>query len=499
MKRILLTLAVCLAAAAVNAQPYDLPYLQGKFEPTQASLRTYVVPEWYRDAKFGVWSHWGPQAVPRQGDWYARRSYQEGTRAYKYHQATYGHQSEFGYKDIIPMWKAERWNPEELMQLYKEMGAQYFVSMGTHHDNFFLWNTKLNPWNSVDMGPHKDVVGLWRAAANKAGLYFGVSEHLVASYTWYQFAKGADKGGPYAGVPYDTCDPKWENLYHAKADADDDVWMTHRVSWQLEWYERIKELLDMYRPDFLYSDSAFPFKEIGRTLVAHFYNGLTGPDGVTQAVYTCKHDAEGMCVLDVERGAVAGIHPQPWQTDTSIGDWYYKTGQTYMTAKEVVQMLVDVVSKNGNLLLNIVQTPEGDLEPDVLEILKGITAWMKVNSGAIYCSRPWKIYGEGPSFENQEKGKFGGVKDVRAYVEGDVRFTTRDGKLYAFYMEPPTGDILLKSLGRKAATFERVAEVKMVGSEEKLKWSQHDGGLEIKKPASLPDYATTVYEITLKK
>ena len=503
-----ITMAALLLSPLTNmAQTDNLPYQKGKFVPSEESLMQYQCPEWFRDAKFGIWSHWGPQAVPRQGDKYARRLYMESDKqgldaagrsnAYLYHIEHYGHPSKVGYKDIIPLWKADRWNPEALMKLYKKVGAKYFVSMAIHHDNFSLWNTKLNRWNSVEMGPKKDVVGLWQAAAKKEGLYFGVSEHLGRSYTWYQIAHSADKKGPFAGIPYDANDPQYVDLYHEKGDPSDDKWLTVNPKWQRDWFNRIKELQDIYRPDLLYSDSEFPFGVFGRTMLANLYNLGVDKKGVTQTVYTCKHDALGMCVLDVERGAVSDIHPVPWQTDTSIGDWYYNTGQKYMTGKEVIQMLVDVVSKNGNLLLNIVQTPEGDLEPDVLQILDVIAEWIADNGEAIYGSRPWVVYGEGPSTIDLIKGSYGGVKDVRPYTQGDLRFTTRNGKLYVFCMEQPEVDIKVTSLA--GTTYGTVTSVKMLGSKQKLQWSQGAEGLTIKKPVSLPDYATTVYEITFKK
>jgi len=197
---IIMSLSALILSVSVSAQQGKLPIADGPFRPTDESLKQNQYPEWFRDAKFGIWSHWGPQAVPRQGDWYARRMYQEKDPAYKYHVEHYGHPSEFGYKDIIPLWKAEKWDPEKLMALYKKAGAKYFVSMGTHHDNFFLWNSNIHRWNAVRMGPHKDVVGTWQMAAKAQGLKFGVSEHLGASYTWFQDAHKSDSQGPKAGV-----------------------------------------------------------------------------------------------------------------------------------------------------------------------------------------------------------------------------------------------------------------------------------------------------------
>ena len=490
--------------------------LPGKFKTTDESFKQYQYPAWFRDAKFGIWAHWGPQAVPRQGDWYAKNMYMNQSwdwsknafsdkpdHDYTYHVANYGHPSKFGYKDIIPLWKAERWDPEKLMALYKKVGAKYFVSMGTHHDNFFLWNSKLHKWNSVNMGPKKDVVGLWQKAAKKEGLRFGVSEHLGASYTWFQSARGADKTGPMAGMPYDGNDEQYADLYHKKTADNDKAWLTNDPENQKDWLAKISELIDMYHPDLLYSDSELPFGEIGRTMLAHYYNqDMFKNKGKLNAVYTAKlRPSEGRWVQDVERGALDSISPFPWQTDTSIGDWYYRTGQKYMTGTEVIQMLVDIVSKNGNLLLNVVQTPEGDLEQDVLNILDEIAQWTPVNGEGIYGSRPWKVYGEGPGTEkNQEKGTFGGVKDVRPYEQGDIRFTSKGNAVYAFCMNKPTGDIRITSLGKNSKlNNQTIGSVKMLGSKEKLNWKQEGDALVVVKPVNLPEWQVVTLKVEFKK
>jgi len=483
----------------ISAQMGKLPIAEGPYKPTDESLKQYQYPEWFRDAKFGIWSHWGPQAVPRQGDWYAKRMYQENDAAYKYHLANYGHPSVFGYKDIIPLWKAERWDPDKLMELYKKAGAKYFFSMGTHHDNFFLWDSKLHNWNSVDMGPGKDVVLLWQQAAKKQGMKFGVSEHLGASYTWFQSAHLADKAGPKAGVPYDGTNPAYADLYHAKAEADDKGWLTNNLVFQVEWFQSIKELIDMYKPDMLYSDSQMPFGDVGRSLIAHYYNQNAGlNNGKTDVVYTCKQASQGMWAQDVERGVLDTVSDYPWQTDTSIGDWYYRTGQKYKTANEVIQMLVDIVSKNGNLLINVVQTPEGDLEPDMLSILEEIGVWTAANGEGIYGSRPWKTYGEKSAEARAVKpGRF---NENYKFNSRDIRFTTKDGYLYAYCLGRPSEDILVKSLGKNSKfSSEEIASVQMLGSNAKVKWSVKEDGLVIKKPSKLPAWQVTGFKIGFRK
>ena len=504
MKKLFIVTLVSLSfVLQAKAQQADYTIASGPFKPTDESLKQYKYPEWFRDAKLGFWSHWGPQAVPRQGDWYAKKMYIEGDADYKYHVAHYGHPSKFGYKDIIPLWKAERWDPEKLMALYKKAGAKYFVSMASHHDNFFLWNSKIHKWNSVNTGPKKDVVGLWQKAAKNQGLRFGVSEHLAASFNWFQTSRGADKQGPLAGVPYDGNDSQYEDLYHTKADPSDiKNWLTNNAAWHKDWFNAVKEVIDMYHPDLVYSDSKLPFENVGRSMLAHYYNQNLKNRANIDVVYNCKEPSFGKWAQDVERGVLDSISPFPWQTDTSIGDWYYRTGQKYRTSDEVIQLLMDIVSKNGNLLINVVQTPEGDLEQDVLNIVEGITKWTTANGEGLYATRPWKIYGEGPSTmkENQKKGRFGGISDNGAYQATDIRFTTKANSLYAFCMASPQSNTRILSLGKKLGNANKgIATVSMLGSKEKLQWKQEDDALVITNPAKLPDWKVTGYKIVFNK
>ena len=303
--------------AAAQTPTFDIH--KGPFAGTRESLKAYHVPEWFRDAKFGIWAHWGPQSAPEQGDWYARRMYIEGEAQYKWHKEHFGPQSKVGFKDVIPTFKGEKFDPENLVGLYKKAGAKYFVSMGVHHDNFDMWNSRHTRWNAVNMGPKKDVVGLFRQAALKHGLKFGVSEHLWISYKWWGVSHDSDKSGQYAGVPYDGTDPKNFDLYHdlPKDYGKDFSWDDAKIpdSWKKHWFDRIKDLVDQHQPDLLYTDGALPFEEYGLNLVAHLYNMKP------QAVYTSKRkeDCEtGTCALDFERGLPDGIHPNPWQTDTCV-------------------------------------------------------------------------------------------------------------------------------------------------------------------------------------
>lgn len=482
-----------------------------KFEGNDESLKQYAYPEWFRDAKLGFWAHWGPQSViEKGGDWYPKSIYINNWYDrknkkflgrphpdYITHQQVYGHPSVFGYKDIAPLWKAENWDPFQLMKLYKEVGAKYFVTIGVHHDNYDLFDSGRR-WSSVAMGPKQDVVELWQKAAKKEGLRFGISEHLGASYTWFQTSHGADSVGPYAGVPYDGQNPEYHDLYHSKADPDDTSWLTKNPVWQKEWYDRMKFMLDKFQPDLFYSDSHLPFGDIGRDLIAHYYNrDLEKNNGKLEAVYNCKEPSHGRFVDDVERGVKKEISEFPWQTDTSLGAWFYRKNQRYKTADEVIQMLVDIVSKNGNLLINIVQKPDGTLDEETMKTLDGIGKWMKVNGEAIYKSRPWKIFGEKP--EEKTERELGQFDENFGFDHRDLRFTTRDGYLYVFCLGHPTDDIVVRALAAGSPHLDKkISSVSMLGSRDKIKWSQNNHDLTIVKPAQFAEGKVVTFKIKFK-
>jgi len=470
----------------------DLPIAQGPFKPAMESLKQYKYPKWFRDAKFGIWAHWGPQAVPMEGDWYARQMYEEGSSDYKDHLARYGHPSVKGYKDIIPLWRAEKWDPDRLMALYKAAGAKYFVSMGSHHDNFFLWKSKLHRWNAYEMGPHRDVVGDWQKAAKKYGLKFGVSEHLGASFTWFQPSHGSDKTGPEAGVPYDGADPKYWDLYHFPAEPGDTGWYSNNPKWQQEWFNEIHELDDNYHPDLLYSDGGVPFgNEVGLSMIAHFYNSnMALHGGSLEAVYNCKQLSDGRWVQDLERGIMAGIDPNPWQTDTSIGDWFYNKHWKYQPVSWVIHMLVDNVSKNGNLLLNVVLRPDGSLDPEVLQMLHDLAAWNAIHGEAIYGSRPWTVYGE-----STVKIKGGSFNEAYTYSAKDIRFTTKGPILYAIALGwPQDRQIVIRSLAKPGVGTNDIAAITLLGYKGKLTWKQTPTGLYV----TLPQKKVSDYAVALK-
>ena len=501
--------ALGLIAAAPLARlradaPAALEIAKGPFAGTRESLAAYRVPEWFRDAKFGIWAHWGPQSAAEDGDWYARGMYIEGSPQYKYHLEHYGHPSKFGFKDIIPTWKGDRFDPDRLVELYKKAGAKYFVSMGVHHDNFDLWNSKHTRWNSVNMGPKKDIVGLFRQAALKQGLKFGVSDHLWISYKWWAVSHASDKQGPLAGVPYDGADPLNADLYHDAASArfagPNVEWNDNGIpdSWKHHWFDRIKDLVDQYQPDLLYTDGLLPFEDYGLSQVANLYNlSAARHGGVAEAVYTSKRpeDCEtGTCLLDVERGVPDHILPNPWQTDTCVGNWHYQRGATYKTPKTVIDLLVDIVSRNGNLLLNFPLPNSGAPDAEELKIVAAITDWMAVNSEGIYGTRPWKIFGEGPGTQVEKKGAFN-ESARKALTAEDVRFTTKRNTLYAFLMGWPAGTALIKPLGSASPQAPgRIANVELLGYNGKLEWSQTEAGLRVTLPSEPPSQ----HAVTLK-
>jgi alpha-L-fucosidase len=481
----------------------ELPVAEGPFQPTADSLKTYQAPEWFRDAKFGIWAHWGPQAVPRSGDWYARWMYVPGHPHYAHHLEHYGHPSEFGYKDVIALWKAEKFDPDALMDLYRAAGAKYFVSMGVHHDNFDLWNSRHHRWNAVAMGPRRDIVGAWRDAARRRGLRFGVSEHLGASHNWFYPSHSYDQFWPKLGVDYDGADPRYADLYHPKHDepfkGSSATWYTSNRAFHRVWFDRIRDLIDSYQPDLLYSDGGMPFGVVGRSLVAHYFNSSVARNGRVEAVYNCKALGSGefypeACVQDVERGVMSGIDPRPWQTDTSNGDWYYADGHAYKTAPDVIRLLTDIVSKNGNLLLNVVLYPDGSLPPESRTLLSELRDWMAVNAEAIHGTRPWVVHGEGPT-----ETAAGAFKESADYTAQDIRFTTRNEALYAVTLGEPSGRVTIQSLGRAAGHERRaVKSVRLLGVARSLSFQHADAALIVELPANLPTRHASAFEISFR-
>ena len=490
----------------------------GQFQPNWNSLKQYQCPEWFRDAKFGIWAHWSAQCVPEQGDWYARQMYQEGSGDYNFHVANYGHPSKVGFKDINHLWHAENWNPEKLIGLYKAAGAKYFMALAQHHDNFDCWNSRHQPWNSVAIGPKKDIVGIWAKYARAAGMRFGVSCHGSRSWNWFEPAQSADTKGPLAGVPYDgkltKADGKglwWEGLdpqdlyaqNHAPMGDYYNYWTTADPArlpspvYREKFYNRIVDLIDNYQPDLLYfDDQVLPLYEVdpslGLRITAHHYNAVARRNGgQQQAVLNGKglNDEQQQCLIqDYERGQSDVIRPHPWQTDTCIGNWHYQRSiyenHGYKTPDQVVKMLVDIVSKNGNLMLNIPVRGDGTIDEDEEKFLEGMAAWMKVNGEAIFATRPWKLSGEGPV--KAGGGAFN--ENARPFTARDFRFTTKGNVLYATALGwPEDGQMTVRTLAANApGLVGKVRKVSLLGNAQKLTWTQTADGLVVTLPAHKP-------------
>ncbi|MHC4475278.1 MAG: alpha-L-fucosidase [Planctomycetota bacterium] len=469
----------------------------GKFEATWDSLQQYECPQWFRDAKLGIFICWNPYTVPARGDWYARHMYRQGHRQYEYHVEHYDHPSKFGYKDIIALWKGDNFDADKLVALFKRAGAKYIVPMAMHHDNFDLWDSKHQRWNSVNMGPKKDIIGLWRKAALKHGLRFGVTTHLARSYSWFQTSHGADTEGPYKGVPYDGRDPNYRELYHdTHGDTTKRYPLNPSEAWKQTWYDRIKDLVDQHRPDLLYFDGGVPFGEVGLKMVAYYYNqNIQWHNGSLEAVMNLKNwpdgshgeYRDGACVQDLERGLLSDIRQLPWQNDTSIGDWFWTDPPEYRSVDSIIDMLVDIVSKNGNLLMNVPPKSDGTLDDQAIDILNELGRWMDINGEAIYETRPWHRYGEGPT--TTKEGHF---SDLRARFTGqDIRFTTKRGTLYAIVLDwPDVAELTIKSLSTSQDEPAAIKSVSLLGHKVSLKWRQDDQGLKLQLPPQKPcDYA----------
>ena len=488
--------------------------MSNNFEATFESLREYRCPDWFRDVKFGIWSHWGPQSVPMAGDWYARNMYIQGTDQYNYHVRHYGHPSKFGYLDICKLWKAEKFDPEHLMELYYKAGARYFVAQATHHDNFFNYDSKVNPYNSVNIGPGKDICALWQSAARKYNMRFGLTEHLAASFNWWYTSKGADTYGPYKGVPYDGCNNT--QFYHNNSDVTKYMyesgrihknygitpeWMTDNTDFQKYWESSVDEMIEKFQPDLLYSDSSLPFERSdehsdyapGLRIVSNLYNTSIATHGKNEAVYTQKNrnpEVYRVGVLDIEKSQLPGIMEHPWQTDTCIGNWFADARQTYKRPDQIIEMLVDIISKNGTMLLNVIQKPDGSIEEEAEYILKELAKWFEICSEAVYETRPFRIFGEGDTRVTID----GFTENKTNWNSSDFRFVQKEKTLYAYIMSAPENRCaVIKSL----LPDEHVKAVRLLGHGF-VEYSQEFGVLIVKLPEHLPTEYTNCLAIELE-
>jgi alpha-L-fucosidase len=471
----------------------------------QSLASEYRVPDWFRDAKFGIWAHWGAQCQPEWGDWYARLMYVRGRQpwfppqtAYEHHVKQYGHPSRTGFIDVIGKWKAENWDPAYLVKRYAAAGARYFMAMGCHHDNFDNFASTHHGWNSTRVGPKKDIVGGWEPLVRDAGLKFGVSNHSSHAWHWYQVAYGYDAEGPMRGRRYDAYWLRtkhgrgrfWEGLdpqdlytgpYYvppagitsdeemmAWHDKRDGQWIEAAPPFNPEfvrtWLLRQNQLVDDYKPDLIYfDDTGLPLGQAGLDAAAHFYNER-GSGNVVMFGKKLEGIQRRAIVEDVERGWLDEIRAEPWQTDTCIGNWHYSRRiyeeNAYKTPKQVIQRLADVVSKNGNLLLNIPVRGDGTIDEKEEAILDAITAWTRRNGEAIFGTRPWRLFGEGPT--RPPEGMLN-EDQAKPFTSQDIRFTRKGDALYAIFLERPDGESAIASLGTRALPGAVIENVELLG------------------------------------
>jgi len=476
--------------------------MKQKYEPTWESLASYSVPEWYQDAKFGIFIHWGVYCVPAFGnEWYPRNMYIEGSPESQHHRETWGPHSEFGYKDFIPMFGAEKFDPAHWADLFKRSGARYVVPVAEHHDGFAMYDCSFSRWTAVKMGPKRDIIGELAAAVRKEGMVFGVSSHRAEH--WWFFNGGmtfdSDVQDPQCYDLYGPAKPG-PSLHEREAWRSKDWQPRPEPKFLEDWLARTCELVDKYQPQLVWFDwwiEQVAFESYLQRFAAYYYN--RGIEWGRSVAINHKHDSfpEGTAVFDIERGQLKAIRPLFWQTDTAVSknSWGYVENQDYKTPTSLIHDLVDIVSKNGALLLNIGPRPDGTIPEPEEEILLEIGRWLAVNGEAIYGTRPWKVYGEGPTevFE-------GAFQDTRraGFTAQDVRFTTRGDVLYAVLLGwPDSGETVIESLGTGLALYpDAIERVELLGSEEKAQWSHDADGLKVKLPSQKPADAAFVLKVT---
>lgn len=527
----------------------DLPIAPGPFEPTWASIEANYtgVPDWLRDAKFGIWVHFGPQAAGESGDWYARKLYVPGTSAYDNHLARYGHPSEFGYKEVLRDWDPTALDPSALTKIYQDAGARFLVIQGVHHDQFDLWNSRYQPWNSVRMGPKRDILAEWVTAARSAGMRYGVTFHHEYSWWWWQTAFMAEKTGPNAGVPYDghltIADGQgkwWEGLdprmlygvdireYQGVEAAAVSPWSPPKpglfarhaayAKWYATWWAlRMMDVVHNYDPDFIYTDgtSTQPFSGDGtgvglkadamQRVIADYYNRTLARRGKLDVFSIVKfRPATNGTVNTKEFGIPRDIKTdQPWIGEAQVGDWFYRPGFDYPAAS-VIRYIIEAAARDGGAAICVCLRPDGTLDDGSMSMLREVGAWMRTNGEAIYGSRAWSIPGEGQTDAdgNQLMIPGGAIRAIQAEVPFDTtdfRFTVAaDGQLFAICMAvPQPGELVtIKSLGSSVGRFGKpVDSVRLLGAGgHKLHWIQRPEGLQITCPKA-PSSTAVTFEI----
>ena len=526
----------------------DIPLTPGPFKPTWESIEKNYPgsPDWLRDAKFGIWVHFGPQAAGESGDWYARKMYVQNSTANKNHLKKFGHPSETGYKDLLRDWNPAKLDPAMLTKIYRDAGAKYLMIQGVHHDNYDLWNSKYQPWNSVNIGPNRDLIGEWAKACRADGMRFGVTFHHEYSWWWWQTAFGNDTAGAKKGVPYDGnltlangkgkwsegYDPRMlygidlreykgvdEKAHSAWSPPPAGIFVNHieYAKWYAtNWALRMMDVVEHYDPDFIYTDGTVqgPFTGDGtgtglkadamQHVMADYYNRTLQRRGVvnTFSIVKFRHKTNGT-VNTEEFGVSEKINTsQPWIAEAPVGDWFYAPGFTY-NSDMMIRYVIEAIARDGNAALCISILPDGSLDEGSLKMLKEVGVWMRRNGESVYGSRAWTIPGEGPIVNGKLKMLPGGALNKK---HADFKFDTKDfrftiGKnnvLYAFCMNVPApGEQLkIKSLGTDSTYLGKaVKKVTMLGHKGKLKWKQEADGLTIICPAKIPFATSVVFKI----
>jgi alpha-L-fucosidase len=474
-------------------------------EPSWESMAAnYQVPQWFQDGKIGVWMHWGiPSATdenrPNDGSHYGRRMYgpNDGETGGQlkmteeltaFHTKRYGPPSEFGYEDLVPLFKAEKWDPDALVKYCKDNGARFIMPVACHHDNFDMYDSS-HPWNSVDMGPQRDTLKEWKAAATKHGLKFGVSTHLYWSPRFFNAARKYQTPG--------TLEAKLFNMeFDPKGYASQDSWNEH-------WYARCWEIIDKYDPDMFNNDAPFPDERRGKGLGVKLFSSYVNRDleennGKQTVVFSCKSgnlDRRAF-TYNMERGGSDKIQPEPWMWATDLsGGWYYRKGAVNRMAIPVmVANAVDAISKNGVVMMNIALKGDGTIPENQAAYLDAFGDFLKICGEGIYGSRPWKIYGEGPL--KVKDGRQG--ENHKEFSPQDIRFTQKDGELFAFVLAPPSKDIVIKTLADGGALEQKIASVELMGGKELVKWKRSPDGLTIQLPKKLPGQIINGFRIQFK-
>ncbi len=500
--------------------------------------KQYTFPKWYTEARFGIWVHWGAQTQPLQGGgWYARHMYQQnvgreqwGRDAYQYHCKTYGHPSQIGYKGVLNEWKAEKLDTDALVKYFKQIGAKYFVALANHHDHFDNFNSTYHAWNSVNVGPKRDIIKEFELSCNKYDIPYGVSSHDDRFLHWWLPAFGADTSGSYKDIPYDghmtTEDGKgkwWEGLNPADLYGLPPAQRTPEYieSVKTNWVLRHTELVTKYDIDMLWFDGyGFPYKQHGKQVCETYLNHRRKENGAIDAVIAGKFFNEPTTVKDIEKGGAHEILPYPWQGITTFREWFYKEDphnlEYKQNARTIIELLADYMSKNGNLLLNVELFPDGTIPPKQKEMLDHIGAWVKLNDEAIYGSKPWLVYGDNlNSHLLQEENKTISEADLEAlkkqkkseqfnersisspaYGHDEVRYVTQGNSLYIIVLNPQAGDIELPSLGLNSIHKPgQITSIRMIGGTQKIQFKQDTQKLLLSVPEKRPNTYATVFKV----